>query len=169
MKTHGLFRSLLRSGPKTPGLVRAQARIETREVRSFESEHVNALWHLDFHHGSHKILTPEGEYVKPLLLGIMDDHSRLVCHAQWYLGETAEDLVHGLCQAFLKRGLPRSLLTDNGAAMTAAETVQGLERLGIVHATTLPYSPYQYVAFPLMCWSASRSSSVAPMGMLYAT
>jgi len=113
MKNHGLFRSHLPSGPKTPGLVRAQARIETREVRSFESEHVNALWHLDFHHGSHKILTPEGEYVKPLLLGIMDDHSRLVCHAQWYLGETAEDLVHGLCQAFLKRGLPRSLLTDS--------------------------------------------------------
>jgi putative transposase len=143
MKNHGLIRSRLPSGPKTPGLARAQERIETREVRSFEAEHVGALWHLDFHHGSHKILTPEGEWIKPLLLGIMDDHSRLVCHAQWYLGETAEDLVHGLCQAFLKRGLPRSLLTDNGAAMTAAETVQGLERLGIVHDTTLPYSPYQ--------------------------
>lgn len=143
MKNHGLVRSLLRSGPKTPGLARAQARIEAREVRSFEAEHVNALWHLDFHHGSHKILTPEGEWIKPLLLGIMDDQSRLVCHAQWYLGETAEDLVHGLCQAFLKRGLPRSLLTDNGSAMIAAETIQGLERLGIVHATTLAYSPYQ--------------------------
>ena len=143
MKNHGLVRKLLARGPKTPGLVRAQARLEAREVRSFEVEHVNALWHLDFHHGSHKILTPEGEWIKPILLGIMDDHSRLVCHAQWYLGETAEDLVHGLCQAFLKRGLPRSLLTDNGSAMTAAETEQGLERLGILHDTTLPASPYQ--------------------------
>ena len=99
--------------------------------------------HLDFHFGSHKILTPEGEWVKPLLLGILDDHSRLVCHAQWYWGETAKDLIHGFGQALLKRGLPRSLLTDNGSAMMAAETEQGLLRLGIIHDTTLPYSPYQ--------------------------
>ncbi|MBI3264698.1 MAG: transposase, partial [Acidobacteria bacterium] len=51
--------------------------------------------------------------------------------------------VHGLCQAIQKRGLPRALLTDNGGPMTAAETREGLDRLGITHATTLPYSPYQ--------------------------
>jgi putative transposase len=50
--------------------------------------------------------------------------------------------VHGLSQAFMKRGLPRALMTDNGAAMLAEE-VSGLARLGIVHQTTLPYSPYQ--------------------------
>ena len=143
MKSHGWIRRSVSRGKMTPGIERAQARLETREVRSYEVAHVNALWHLDFHHGSHNILTPEGEWVKPLLLGILDDHSRLVCHAQWYWSETAQDLVHGLSQAFLKRGLPRSLLTDNGSAMIAAETGQGLERLGIVHDTTLPYSPYQ--------------------------
>jgi hypothetical protein len=52
-------------------------------------------------------------------------------------------LVHGLAQAIQKRGLPRALLTDNGAAMLAAETTEGLERLGVVHHTTLPYSPEQ--------------------------
>jgi putative transposase len=34
--------------------------------------------------------------------------------------------------------LPRALLTDNGRAMLAAEVQQGLERLGILHETTLP-------------------------------
>jgi hypothetical protein len=34
-------------------------------------------------------------------------------------------------------------MTDNGSAMLAAETQEGLARLGIVHETTLPYSPYQ--------------------------
>ncbi len=43
----------------------------------------------------------------------------------------------------MKRGLPRALMTDNGAAMLAEETRQGLSRLAIVHETTLPYSPYQ--------------------------
>jgi putative transposase len=76
-------------------------------------------------------------------LGVLDDYSRLCTHAQWYLSETAENLVHGLCQGSEKRGLPRALMSDNGSAMTAAETVQGLERLSIVHERTLPYSPYQ--------------------------
>jgi putative transposase len=143
MKSHDMVRKTLPRGKHTPGMLKAEQRLEAREVRSYESEYVNGLWHLDFHHASRKIMTPEGRWVTPLLLGILDDRSRLACHLQWYLSETAEDLIHGLCQAFLKRGLPRSLLTDNGSAMTAAETVQGLKRLGIIHQTTLPYSPYQ--------------------------
>jgi hypothetical protein len=85
----------------------------------------------------------QGRWVYPVLLGILDDRSRLCCHAQWYLSEGAEELCHGLSQAFQKRALPRALMSDNGSAMLAAETVQGLARLGIVHETTLPYSPYQ--------------------------
>ena len=34
-------------------------------------------------------------------------------------------------------------MTDNGSAMIAAETVNGLRKLGLSHDTTLPYSPYQ--------------------------
>jgi hypothetical protein len=34
-------------------------------------------------------------------------------------------------------------MTDNGAAMLAEEVVTGLAALGVVHQTTLPYSPYQ--------------------------
>ena len=114
-----------------------------RETRSFEVEHVHALWHADFHVGSRRVLLPSGEYERAVLFAVLDDRSRLCCHAQWYLAESAEMFVHGLSQALLKRGLPRALLTDNGAAMTAAETTEGLERLGVLHYTTLPYSPQQ--------------------------
>jgi hypothetical protein len=34
-------------------------------------------------------------------------------------------------------------MTDNGSAMIAAETTQGLSRLSVLHRTTLPHSPYQ--------------------------
>jgi hypothetical protein len=78
-----------------------------------------------------------------VLLGILDDCSRLGCHLQWYLREGAEELCHGLSQALLKRALPRALMSDHGGAMVAAETTQGLTRLGILHEMTLPYSPYQ--------------------------
>ena len=116
---------------------------EPRESRSFEVSHVHALWHLDFHDGSRKILTTGGEWKIPRLLGVVDDRSRLLCHLQWYLDVTAETLIHGLAQAIAKRGLPRALLTDNGSAMIAGETTEGLARLGILHHTTLPYSPEQ--------------------------
>ena len=89
------------------------------------------------------MLTPAGEWKTPILLGFLDDHSRLGCHLQWYLAETTEVFVHGLCQAVMKRGLPRALMTDNGSPMTAGEVAEGLHRLGIVHATTLAYSPHQ--------------------------
>ena len=143
MQGEGLWRLRRPAGRDTDGARRAERRLEQREVRSFEAEYVHGLWHLDFHHGSRKVLDSSGQWLTPLALGVLDDRSRLACHVQWYLDETAESLIHGLSQAFQKRGLPRSLMTDNGPAMIAAETVQGLQRLGVVHHTTLPYSPYQ--------------------------
>lgn len=142
LKAQGMFRQ---AQPKraTAGALAARDRLERLEVRSFEVDHVNALWHLDFHHGSRSVLTRKGEWVKPMLMGVIDDRSRLVCHLQWYLDETAESLIHALMQAFMKRGLPRALMTDNGAAMLAEETTNGLAKLGVLHQTTLPYSPYQ--------------------------
>lgn len=144
MAAQGLLRQpRRRAHQEREGEIRAREHLALREVRSFESEYVSGLWHLDFHHGSLKVLRPQGEWVRPILLAILDDHSRLICHAQWYLDETAESLIHGLAQAFLKRGLPRALLSDNGSAMIARETTEGLTRLSVTHRTTLPYSPYQ--------------------------
>lgn len=128
---------------KTKGGQRAATRLENREVRSFESAYVHGLWHLDFHTGSLRVVDTSGVYHSPKALCVLDDCSRVCCHLQWYLDETADSLLHGLTQAFQKRGLPRSLMTDNGAAMLAGETTNGLNRLGIEHETTLPYSPYQ--------------------------
>lgn len=142
MKAQGMFRQA-RPKRATAGALAARDRLERLEVRSFEVDHVCALWHLDFHHGSRKVLTRQGSWVTPMLMGVIDDRSRLVCHLQWYLDETAESLIHSLCQAFMKRGLPRALMTDNGAAMLAEETTAGLAELGVLHQTTLPYSPYQ--------------------------
>ena len=81
---------LLRQRPLrrvSEGALAARDRLEQREVRSYEVEHVLQLMHLDFHHGSRKVLTRRGEYVKPLLVGFIDDRSRFLCHAQWYTSE----------------------------------------------------------------------------------
>lgn len=143
MKAHGLIKRPRRGPAHSPGARQAEERFSAREIRGYESEYVNALWHLDFHHGSLRVLLSKGRWAYPILLGVLDDRSRLCCHVQWYLAEGAEQLCHGLSQAFQKRGLPRSLLFDNGSAMVAGETESGLARLGICFENTLPYSPYQ--------------------------
>lgn len=142
MRDNGWVRRREPARPTT-GQSRAAERLEQREVRSFEATHVHALWHLDYHQARLKVLDTAGRWQTPIALAILDDRSRLCCHLQFYLDETAQSLVHGLTQAFLKRGLPRALMTDNGSAMLAEETRQGLARLAVEHKTTLPYSPYQ--------------------------
>lgn len=134
---------------KSQGLLRQRRKTDhrlqhgPREVRSYELPYAHALWHYDFHHGSRNVLLAGGRYKTSKLLAILDDHSRVCCHAQWYLDETAEQLCHGLAQAFMKHELPRSAMSDNGSAMVAAETMQGLMRLGIHQDFTLAESPYQ--------------------------
>ncbi len=143
LKANGLFKRRRLASRRTEGAERAEARLESREVRSYEAEYVNGLWHWDCHHGAKKVVTPRGDLVTPILFGVLDDRSRLACHLQWYLHENAENVAHGLSQAIQKRGLPRSAMSDNGGAMTAHEIDEGLTRLGVAHDTTLPYSPYQ--------------------------
>ena len=49
MKGHGLRKRPRRGPVHSPGAQAAEQRYENREIRSYESEYVNALWHLDFH------------------------------------------------------------------------------------------------------------------------
>ena len=136
---------------KERGLVRRKRRrrrgrregtdFEVRERRSYEVRHVNGLWHADYHEGSRRVLRPDGGWATPYLFGALDDRSRVSPHLQWYLTESTETFDHGLSQGFLKRELPRALMTDNGGPMIAAETTEGLERLGIIHYPTLPKDP----------------------------
>jgi transposase InsO family protein len=127
---------------RTAGALAAEAKLAEREVRGYEAEYCGSLLHWDCHFASRKVLTTRGEWQTPVLFGVLDDHSRLVCHLQWYWAESAANIAHGLSQAFMKRGLPRAAMSDNGAAMTATEIAEGLLRLGVLHETTLPYSPY---------------------------
>jgi transposase InsO family protein len=117
--------------------------VPVREKKSFESSFPGELWHLDFHHARRTVLLSNGLRVVPICLAIMDDCTRVCCHAQWFIHETTKILTHGVMQALLKRGLPRNLMSDNGSAMISAEFTQGLKRLSINHHFTLPYSPYQ--------------------------
>jgi transposase InsO family protein len=143
MQERGWHKQRKRRKNETEGQKAAAKRLDKREVRGFEASHVHGLWHLDYHEGSRRVVDEHGCYHTPEVFAVLDDRARLCCHLQWYLTESAQTHFHGLSQAFHKRGLPRALMEDNGGAMTAAETRNGLERLGIAQQLTLSYSPYQ--------------------------
>lgn len=143
MKRSGLVRRRLPKAPTTPGAEKAVRRLESREVRSYEHTHVGGLSHSDFHECSRDVIDPSGERYRPQLFGMLDDHSRLGLHLQWYRRETADAFVHGTCQGFMKYGLWRAAMTDGGSAMKAEETRNGFEDLSVLHEMTLPNSPYQ--------------------------
>lgn len=143
LQSIGCFKEKYNRNKNRVGYQKSLFKKDHFEIRGYENEYVSGLWHLDFHHCSREIITSTGELKRPLVLGIIDDHSRLLCHIQWYWSESSENLVHGFMQALQKRGLPRSLMSDNGSAMTSGEFTRGLSKLGILHQTTLPYSPYQ--------------------------
>ena len=126
------------SGPQ-----RAAVPDGTREVRSFEATHIGALFHLDGHQSSLKVLNRHGEWITPIALCVIDDCSRLICHLQWYAAyENTECLVHCVSQALQRRGLPRTIYSDNGSAMISGEFTNGLHHLGILALTTRPRSAW---------------------------
>ena len=142
-RTQGLHKRRRVTSRRTEGAEQAEQRLLDREVRSWEAEYTNAVWHFDGHVGSLQILTPQGKYETPILIGIIDDRSRLACHLQWYRGEERSEIIaHALSQAIMRRGLPRSVYHDNGKAMTAEEIKDGLTRLSVGDARTLAYSAY---------------------------
>lgn len=141
LKNQGMFRRPPRRDDDRPGAQEARNRRAGRETRGWEKSHVHALWHLDFKDGPRSVLTRSGERPYPQLFGVVDNRSRLGCHFQWYLGEGAQELTHGLGQALQKRGKPGGIMMDNGPAMKAGEVRQGLLDLGIDLVEIPDYSP----------------------------
>jgi len=141
LKTHGMTRRPQRRDDNRPAARSARDERASRESRGWEMSHVHALWHLDFKDSPLPVLTRTGDWEYPQLFGTIDNRSRLACHYQWYLGEGAEELSHGLGQGLLKRGKPGGIMMDNGSAMKAGEVRQGLLDLGIRFVEIPNYTP----------------------------
>jgi putative transposase len=122
---------------KRHGLVKDLRLPEDR--RRFETELVNDLWQSDCMHGPQVI--HENKLRKSFLFAIIDDHSRLIAHAQFYLAENIDSFRDCLLQGLEKRGLPRRLYVDNGSSFRSHALKYGCARLGVALLHTAPYTP----------------------------
>jgi transposase InsO family protein len=107
--------------------------------RKFEAELPNDIWQSDVMHGPH--VRVEGRRRKTYLIAFIDDHSRLVPHAAFYLSENLEAFLEGFEQALLKRGLPRKLYVDNGSAYRSRHLEHICAQLAIAMIHAKAYQP----------------------------
>jgi putative transposase len=107
--------------------------------RSFEASAPNELWQSDVMHGPDVLA--DGKMRKAYLIAILDDHSRLIVHGEFFLSEGLNDFKSCLKSGIEKRGLPQKLYIDNGSCYKAInlEQITALLGIGIVH--TPPYTP----------------------------
>jgi transposase InsO family protein len=121
------------------GLSRPVETTQARELRRFEADYPGDIIYGDVMHGPKVVI--QGKTQKSYLVSLMDDKSRLILHSAFCPGETALDIEHVLKQALLRRGLPKRLVIDNGAAYRA-HSLQGIcARLSIELIYCRPYSP----------------------------
>jgi transposase InsO family protein len=97
--------------------------------RRFEASGPNELWQADALHGP--TISVEGRRRKTYLIAFIDDHSRIIPHGQFYLTEGVEAYLDCLRQATSKRGIPRRLYVDNGAALRSKHLEHVCASLGI--------------------------------------
>jgi len=116
-----------------------QAGSVPEDRRRFEAELPNDLWQSDCMHGPK--VEHEGKKRKTYLLAFIDDHSRLVPCAEFYLSESLASYVKALEEALLTRGMPRKLYTDNGAAFRSHHLEHVTASLGIALIHARPYKP----------------------------
>lgn len=107
--------------------------------RRFEAEIPNDIWQSDSMHGPE--LKVDGRNRKTYLFAFLDDHSRLLAHAEFYLREGLEAYLDAFRQALLKRGLPRKLYVDNGPCFRSKHLDYICASLGIALIHSRPYMP----------------------------
>ncbi|MEA2082860.1 MAG: DDE-type integrase/transposase/recombinase [Thermodesulfobacteriota bacterium] len=107
--------------------------------RKFEAELPNDLWQSDVMHGPK--VDVDGKMRKTYLIAIIDDHSRLIVHARFYLSEKLSFYLKAFENAIAARGLPRKLYVDNGAAFRSKhlEYIAASLSISLIHAK--PYTP----------------------------
>lgn len=113
--------------------------ITPEDRRKFEAELPNDMWQSDCMHGPR--VDHQGKNRKTYLIAFIDDHSRLVPHAEFYLTESLESYLKALEEALLTRGLPRKIYTDNGSAFRSHHLEHITASLGIALIHARPYKP----------------------------
>jgi transposase InsO family protein len=111
------------------------------DALAFTYPHVNDLWTSDLMHGPRLLVPGRRDAGKTYLYAFLDDASRMVPFAAFYLAENAACYQDALKQALLRRGLPRRLYCDNGATFRTHHLQVICATLNIALIHSRPHRP----------------------------
>ena len=119
------------------GLMDKEPKPEDR--RKFEAQLPNDIWQSDVMHGPK--VEVKGKQRKTYLIAFIDDHSRMIVYGGFYLSENLACFMDAFEKALAKRGLPRKLYVDNGAAYRSRHLEFTCASLAIALIHARPYKP----------------------------
>jgi len=132
----------LASHLRAQGKTRKLLAQKPRTYQRFEREHVNSLWQGDAMAGP---WLPDpfaaGKKRRAHLFCFLDDHSRLVPHAEFFWDEALPRMERVLKVGILKRGVPQAIYVDNGKVYQAQQFAVACASLEIRCIHAAPYSP----------------------------
>ncbi len=112
---------------------------DTKERRAFEAEFPGELWQSDLMYGPY--LTIGKRKCRTYLYFFIDDSSRVIPHAQFYLSESLSSLIDCFKHAIIKRGIPYKLYTDNGKVYLSHHFNLICAQLGVKLIHCEPFDP----------------------------
>lgn len=107
--------------------------------RRFSYPHAGDLWMSDVMHGPG--VRCDGRRRRAYLIGFLDDATRVVPYAEFALSESASAFGPVFKQALQRRGVPRRLYVDNGAAYRSQFLSVVCARLNIALIHARPFQP----------------------------
>jgi transposase InsO family protein len=111
----------------------------TKDHRRFESDAANELWMSDVMYGPK--IKDKNRVRQTYLIAFIDDATRLVPFASFALSEGTVSYLPVLEQAVRRRGIPKRLYVDNGAAFRSRHLALVCAKLGIALIHAKPYTP----------------------------
>jgi transposase InsO family protein len=108
-------------------------------TKAFEAPLVNDLWMVDFSPGPFLHLAGQKKATATHLCALIDDHSRVLPHAAYYLRADTRGFHCSFKEALRRRGVPRKLYTDQGGPFINDHTRVICANLGIRLLHAKPY------------------------------
>jgi len=111
-----------------------------QDHRAFAFDFAGDCWQADILYGP-SLPQPDGSCCKTYLFAVLDDATRLICHAQFYFKQHFRNFKDCIKQALQKRGCPRLLYFDQGKIFHSRMLLHMAAVLGMRVIHGRPYTP----------------------------
>jgi putative transposase len=113
----------------------------TKDRRRFAFDAPNELWMSDVMHGPSVTDPDDRRRHKTYLIALLDDATRIIPAAAFTRSETVAAFLPVLERAVRRRGLPKRLYVDNGAAYRSRHLALVCAKLGVTLIHARPFQP----------------------------